>query len=82
VAIPVNTLILLVLAVAFVLGNLRNVDIGQRILAGAVTGTVYVMLNRAAAFTALVYEVPPALAAWAPALAFLAVTLFYLRRLR
>ena len=82
VAIPVNTLILLVLAVAFVLGNLRNVDIGQRILAGAVTGTVFVMLNRAAAFTALVYEVPPVLAAWAPALAFLAVTLFYLRRLR
>ncbi len=79
---PVNTLILLVLAVAFVLGNLRNVDIGQRILAGAVTGTVYVMLNRAASFTALVYEVPPVLAAWAPAMVFLAVTLYYMRQLR
>lgn len=82
ITIPVNTLILLVLAVAFVLGNLRNVDIGQRILAGAVTGTVFVMLNRAASFTALVYEVPPVLAAWAPALTFLAVTLFYMKRLR
>jgi lipopolysaccharide export system permease protein len=78
---PVTTLILLVLAVAFVLGNLRNVDIGQRILAGAVTGTVFVMLNRAASFVAIVYNIPPVLAAWLPALLFLGVTLFYLKRL-
>lgn len=81
VTVPVTTLILLVLAVAFVLGNLRNVDIGQRILAGAVTGTVFVMLNRAASFVAIVYNIPPVLAAWLPALVFVGVTLVYLKRL-
>jgi lipopolysaccharide export system permease protein len=78
---PVTTLILLVLAVAFVLGNLRNVDIGQRILAGAVTGTVFAMLNRAASFVAIVYNIPPGVAAWLPPLVFLVITLFYLKRL-
>lgn len=82
VTVPVTTLILLVLSVAFVLGNLRNVDIGQRILAGALTGTVFFILNRSASFVSLVYDVPPVLAAWVPPLLFLGVTLVYLRRLR
>ena len=81
VTVPVTTMILLVLAVAFVLGNLRNIDIGQRILAGAVTGTVFVMLNRAASFVAIVYDIPAVVAAWLPALVFLGITLVYLKRL-
>ena len=81
VTVPVTTLILLVLAVAFVLGNPRSVDIGQRIIAGAVTGTVFVMLNRAASFVSLVYDIPPAFSAWIPTLVFLGIALLYLRRL-
>jgi len=80
VTVPVTTLILLVLSVAFVLGNLRSVDVGQRVLAGAVTGTLFFILNRSASFVSLVYDVPPVLAAWVPALVFLTITLVYLNR--
>ncbi|MEN8174260.1 MAG: LPS export ABC transporter permease LptG [Pseudomonadota bacterium] len=81
IAVPVTTLVLLMLAVIFVLGNLRQVDMGQRILTGALIGTAFFILNRAATFVALVYDISPALAAWTPTLVFLLLTLYLLRRL-
>ena len=78
---PVTTLILLVSAFAFVAGNPRSFDIGKRILAGAVIGSLFVLLNRGASFLSVAFpEFPPALAAWLPGLIFLGVTLFFLRR--
>lgn len=78
---PVTTLILLVSAFAFVVGNPRSFDIGKRILTGAVIGSVFVLVNRGSSFLSVAFpEFPPVIAVWLPAALFLGVTLAYLRK--
>ena len=78
---PVTTLILLVSAFAFVAGNPRSFDIGKRILAGAVIGSVFVLMNRGVSFLSVAFpEFPPLLAAWLPGVIILGITLLFLRR--
>lgn len=79
---PVATLAMLFLAVPLVVSGARDTSMGQRIFVGAVIGAVFFMLTRALSYTAVVYEISPALTAFVPSLALLAVTVTLLRRVR
>lgn len=77
---PVSTLVMLVLAVPFVLGNLRQVGRGQRVFHGALLGSAYFLLSRATSYGAVAYDLSPLLAAMVPAAMFLGLALYALRR--
>lgn len=77
---PLATLVMMVLAVPFVLGGLRQASRGQRVLLGALLGSGYFLLSRALSYGAVAYDLSPLLAALVPAGALLAVALYALRR--
>lgn len=77
---PLATLVMMVLAVPFVMGNLRSAGRGQKVFAGALLGSGYFLLTRAMAYAAVAYDISPVLTAMLPAGLFLALTLYALRR--
>jgi len=79
---PIATLAMLFLALPLVLGSPRNTSMGKRIFIGAVVGAAFFLLTRALSYVSLVYEVNPAVTAFAPALALVFVSLALLRRVR
>lgn len=78
---PFATLVMLLLAVPFVLGNVRSVNIGQRIFMGTLFGSVFFLLSRAFSFIALAYDISPFVAAMIPTLSFLLLGGFLFRRI-
>lgn len=81
---PLAGLAMLLLAVPFVFGPLRDVQPGRRLLVGALVGIVYLVLDRLLGQFALVYGIAPALSALLPAAACAlagSVMLFRLERL-
>lgn len=76
---PLATLVMLLLAVPFVLGNVRTVNVGQRVFLGAILGSIFFVLSRSFSYVALVYDISPLLAGMLPSIAF-AVLAFYLMR--
>jgi lipopolysaccharide export system permease protein len=79
---PVATLTMLLLAIPFVLGPLRGVGVGQRILVGALIGIGFSLLNHTFANVGLVYELNAALTAAFPAAVALSLALWGLSRMR
>jgi len=79
---PVATLVMLFLAVPFVLGNQRSASMGQRVFLGAVVGAGFFLLTRAMSYTAVVYNLNPAIAAALPAALIVTATIMMLRRVR
>lgn len=79
---PLATLVMMVLAVPFVLGNLRSAGRGQRVFIGALLGSAYFLLTRAMSFTAVAYDLNPMITAMLPAALFLSFALYALRRVR
>jgi len=79
---PLSTLVMLLLAVPFVLGNLRSNSMGQRIFLGAVVGASFFMLTRAMSYVAVIYQINPALTALLPTAIFMTVTLLMVRKVR
>ncbi|HHI75538.1 MAG TPA: LPS export ABC transporter permease LptG [Gammaproteobacteria bacterium] len=79
---PFATLAMLFLSVPFVLGNLRQVGVGQRIFVGAVVGAAFFLLTRAFSYLAIVYQFNPALTVAFPALVFFGLAALLLRRVR
>jgi lipopolysaccharide export system permease protein len=78
---PLATLVMMVLAVPFVLGSLRSVGRGQRVLWGALLGSGYFLLSRAVAYGAVAYNLNPLFTTMLPAALFLGVALYSLRRI-
>ncbi len=80
VSLPLISATMIVLAVPFVFGSLRAVSIGQRVVVAALVGIGFQLLQQTAGQAALVYHLPPALGAFAPAaLALLLVMLLWRR---
>ena len=82
IAYPVATGVMVLLAVPLVLGRLHRAGLGARMLAGALIGVVFHIVNQSVGQLGLVYRLDPAFSAFAPTLLFLAAALWMLRRLR
>lgn len=77
---PLTAITMLILAIPFIFGSLRNVSVGQRILVGALIGVGFHMLNQAAGNIGLVYGINSIFSALFPPLLFFVVALFLTQR--
>lgn len=65
---PLATLVMILLAIPFIFGPLRTVTMGMRIIAGAVTGLAYFIINQFLGPITTVFHLPPMLVALLPTL--------------
>ena len=79
---PLATGVMIFLAAPLVLGRLGEARIGQRILVGCLVAVTFHVVNEISGKAGIVYGLSPALSAFAPTLAFLAVGVWLLRRMR
>ena len=79
---PVTIGSMIVLAIPFVFGSLRNVGVGQRILVGFLLGLAFFILNKLIGNAGLVYFDYPWVAAILPTLVVLIVGIVMLKRTR
>lgn len=77
---PLVIWIMIFLAVPFVFGPLRSVSMGFRIVAGLLVSFTFYTVNGLLAPLAVVYRVPPVMAALTPILLFAMVAIWLLRR--
>lgn len=56
---PFTTLIMIFLAIPFILGPLRSVSIGTRLVSGIIIGLSFFILNELISSLSLVYQIPP-----------------------
>lgn len=79
---PVTVIAMMLLAVPFVLGPLRDTGAGQRLLVGVLIGLVFYIANEVSASLGMLYGWPPALAAGLPTLVATALALWRLAQFR
>ncbi len=79
---PVATFFMMLLALPFVLGNLRSVSLSQRIIVGMLAGTSFYLVNRLFAYLSVIYNIHPFLAACAPIILFVSGSLWLIHRQR
>lgn len=77
---PFASLVMILLAIPFIFGPLRSATMGLRMLAGAVVGIGFYMLNQFAGPISIVYEFPAFFAASLPTLFVAALGTFFLVR--
>lgn len=77
---PLVTLVMVFLSVPIVFGVLRSVGVGQRIFVGALLGILLLMMNKAFANMAVVYQLNPLFASSFPGLLLLAAGFWFVRR--
>lgn len=81
VSMPVVAFAMWVLAFPLLFASQRQVSIGQRIFIGVVIGLGFQLLNMLISNTALVYQLPIGVVAFAPALLLIGFAFFWMRRL-
>ncbi|MDZ7810570.1 MAG: LptF/LptG family permease [Arhodomonas sp.] len=81
-ATPLATVVMLLLAVPLVLHARPRAGAGQQIVVGVLIGITFMLLNRLLNQAGVIYGLPPVVSALAPSLAFLAVALLALQRVR
>ncbi len=79
---PVTNMVMLFISMPFVFGPLRSAAAGKRLFFGILIGLAYFLVNRTISSLGLVYGLPPLLSASFPPLAFFAVALAAMRRIR
>ncbi len=79
---PITIAAMIVLAVPFVFGSLRNVGAGQRILVGFLIGLGFFIFNKLVGNAGLVYINYPWIVAIIPTLVVLMIGVFLIRRIR
>jgi lipopolysaccharide export system permease protein len=79
---PFTILAMVLLAVPFVFGSVRQVSIGKQILLGFLVGLAFYVGSRLIGQMGLVYGVPAALSALLPSLIVIALSLWSYRKLR
>lgn len=77
---PFATAIMVLLATPFVFKPARSGGLAQRIFIGILLGLVFVVVHRSVGYLAVIYGVPPFVAASVPLLLFLALAVVLLRR--
>lgn len=78
---PFTTVLMLIIAVPFVLGSLREVSVGQRVFVGTMIGTLFYTLSQSFSYLSVVYRIEPFLATVMPGLIMLAAAYYFIRRL-
>lgn len=79
---PLTVMAMMLFAVPFVLGPLRNTGAGQRLFVGVLVGLLFYVVNEVSANTGQLYGWNPLLSAGAPTLAFALIGLWRLHRVR
>lgn len=79
---PLTIAAMVLIAIPFVLGSLRHVGVGQRVLIGFLGGLVFYLINRLSGQMGIVYGLPPFISASAPTLIVLITSLYFLKRIR
>lgn len=79
---PLTIAAMIVLAVPFVFGSLRDAGTGKRIIIGFMLGLGFYLFNTLSGQIGLVYNLPPILAAILPTLVVLGIGVFLLYRTR
>jgi lipopolysaccharide export system permease protein len=77
---PLDIALLLMLSIPFVLGSMRSVSVGQRILVGTLLGIVYFLIDKASSHVGLVYNVTPIIAVFAPIILFSGLAYIMLKK--
>jgi lipopolysaccharide export system permease protein len=77
---PLLILAMIFISIPVLLGSARSSGIGAKIFAGIVIGIAFYLVSRTFQYLALLYDMNPALAAFAPLLLFVVTALFVLRR--
>ena len=78
----VTVVLMPILALAFVFGSLRSSGSGSRILVGVMIGLGYFLASEMTANSGQVFDLDPALVTWLPSIAFFAITILALSRVR
>lgn len=78
---PIATAVMILLAVPFVFRPVRSGGLAQRAFTGVVLGLAFVVVSRSLGYMALLYGVPPFVAAVAPLIMFFAIAVALSRRL-
>ena len=79
---PLSSIVMVMLAVPFVFGSLRDTGTGQRILVGMLVGIGFHIANSSLSNLGLLQGVPPLWSAASPTLLFFAGGLIWIRRIR
>jgi len=79
---PVATLSLVLIAISFIFGPLREVTMGYRVFTGVIVGVVFQMSQNLLGPASLVYGFPPLVAVLLPITACLLLGIFLLQRVR
>ena len=77
---PVTVAVMLLVALSFIFGPLRETSMGARILLGVITGFAFHVSNEIFGPLAQVYQVPAVLGALLPSLVFASVAIFVMQR--
>ncbi len=79
---PLTVMVMMLFAVPFVTGQLRDAGAGQKLLAGALVGIVFYVVNKVSVSLGDIYQWPAPLAAGLPTLALALLSLWRLGRAR
>ncbi|MGI2114038.1 LPS export ABC transporter permease LptG [Shewanella frigidimarina] len=77
---PVTVAVMMLVALSFVFGPLRNVTMGARVLLGVVAGFSFYISNEIFGPMSIVYELPAVVGAIAPSMLFTGLALYYIRK--
>jgi lipopolysaccharide export system permease protein len=77
---PVTTVVMLLLALPFVFGGLRQSSIGAKLVAGVAIGFGYYMLNDLMVPLSMLYQLPPLMTVLTPPLLFLVLAIILIRK--
>jgi len=78
---PFTTVVMLILAVPFVLGSLRETGVGQRVFVGTLIGTVFYVLNQSFSQLSIVYKIDPFLATTLPGVVMFMIGFYLVKKL-
>ncbi|MFT8211708.1 MAG: LPS export ABC transporter permease LptG [Symbiopectobacterium sp.] len=79
---PLSVAVMMLMALSFIFGPLRNVPAGVRIVTGISFGFLFYMLDKVFGQLSLVYGLPPVLGALVPSLLFMVISLLLLLKRR
>ena len=79
---PLNTLLMMLLAIPCVFGPLRSSTMGAKLMTGIALGFGFYILNQMFGFVSQVYQIPPLIGATTPLLVFTVFGLMLLKRSR
>lgn len=77
---PLATIVMILLAIPFVFGSLRNVSMSLRLMIGIMVGLIFSFVNQFFGPFSIVYQWPPLLAALLPILLFALFAFWLLKR--